>query len=530
MSLVDILRAYPRLQELQDYEVKAALERLKQRDRPSDIDIAGASLGDSYQAVDKLVEADVLPESLTKEQRAELRDELGVSDVNSKVIRRNRARVAEWLGLRGGVSVEGYEVPDKGYGQYTLFPHQRKALSDIRDLLEEYRNRVVVHMPTGSGKTRTTMNYAAEWLRRNEPTVVTWLASTTELCEQAVEEFIKAWGYLGDREVQIQKGWGGEEWDAASLSDGLLVSTPQTLRSRKQARGSKFVSAVGRATGLIIFDEAHQAIAPTFRDVTEHLSATGPGGGLTPVIGLTATPGRTFFGGEKDDELVEFFSGNKVTLNTEVSGGPANPVQFLIEKGYLADPSFELLVPDESRGNWGGAGNAHGQTVNYNLDDHQELVMDPIQYLRVVTQAVLSLINEGHRRILVFAASVRLSAKIAAVLRALGVRAESVDSDTPTELRAGAIARYRSGGNDTRVLTNYGVLTTGFDAPQTSAAVIARPTQSVVLYNQMVGRAIRGPKAGGNQTAKIITVVDPSVPAFGSIADAFSHWEDLWDE
>lgn len=80
------------------------------------------------------------------------------------------------------------------------------------------------------------------------------------------------------------------------------------------------------------------------------------------------------------------------------------------------------------------------------------------------------------------------------------------------------------------VVVNYGVLTTGFDAPATSAAVIARPTRSLVLYSQMVGRATRGTRAGGNEKAEIVTVVDPHLPGFGSVADAFKNWEDVWYE
>ena len=78
------------------------------------------------------------------------------------------------------------------------------------------------------------------------------------------------------------------------------------------------------------------------------------------------------------------------------------------------------------------------------------------------------------------------------------------------------------------ILVNFGVLTTGFDAPSASAVVIARPTQSLVLFSQMVGRAIRGPRAGGTETCEIVTVVDPSLPGFGDVAAAFLNWEDVW--
>ena len=94
--------------------------------------------------------------------------------------------------------------------------------------------------------------------------------------------------------------------------------------------------------------------------------------------------------------------------------------------------------------------------------------------------------------------------------------------------RARALARFKRSGGAPRVLTNFGVLTTGFDAPAASAAIIARPTKSLVLYSQMVGRVIRGPKAGGTPTCEVVTVVDTTLPGFGDVAEAFMNWEDVW--
>jgi superfamily II DNA or RNA helicase len=79
------------------------------------------------------------------------------------------------------------------------------------------------------------------------------------------------------------------------------------------------------------------------------------------------------------------------------------------------------------------------------------------------------------------------------------------------------------------VLCNFGILTTGFDAPRTSAALIARPTTSLVLYSQMVGRAIRGIRAGGNEFATVVTAVDSGLPGFGDVGEAFLNWEDVWE-
>ena len=113
-------------------------------------------------------------------------------------------------------------------------------------------------------------------------------------------------------------------------------------------------------------------------------------------------------------------------------------------------------------------------------------------------------------------------------MRLRGFNADAITGDTPKLERESLIQGFKDDCSQTKILCNYGVLTTGFDAPKISATVIARPTKSLVLYSQMVGRAIRGVKAGGNATAEIVTVVDSQLPGFGSVASAFHNWEDVW--
>ena len=113
---------------------------------------------------------------------------------------------------------------------------------------------------------------------------------------------------------------------------------------------------------------------------------------------------------------------------------------------------------------------------------------------------------------------------------ARGTEALVVTGESPPAARERAIRRFKSQAREPIVMFNYGVLTTGFDAPQTSAAIIARPTKSLVLYSQMVGRATRGVKAGGNEASEIVTVSDTEMHGFGDVADAFCNWEDVWNE
>lgn len=70
-------------------------------------------------------------------------------------------------------------------GKYELFMHQRNAAREVLELLSSDRRRVLLHMPTGAGKTRTAMHVIADRLRNYEPSLVIWLAYSDELCEQA---------------------------------------------------------------------------------------------------------------------------------------------------------------------------------------------------------------------------------------------------------------------------------------------------------------------------------------------------------
>ena len=79
-----------------------------------------------------------------------------------------------------------------------------------------------------------------------------------------------------------------------------------------------------------------------------------------------------------------------------------------------------------------------------------------------------------------------------------------------------------------QIIINFGVLTTGFDAPKADVAVIARPTQSLVLYSQMVGRVIRGSEAGGTESCRVVTVVDQQY-GFKDLSESFDFWDDLWE-
>ena len=398
--------------------------------------------------------------------------------------------------------------------QYSLYSHQRQVLRDILRALSSSERRAIAHLPTGAGKTRIACHTACRLLNDTDTdrALVIWLASTEELCEQAAEELDKAWGYLGLRNAHVHRFWADSSLDLRRLSSGFLVTGLAKLRSASDSDHTLLAHLAGQSVG-VIFDEAHQAVAKTYSFVTEQLCSARP-----PLLGLTATPGRTANVTDADFQLAEMFNHTKVSIDPR---GHDSPVTYLIQNQYLANPHFIPISIDS-----GIRVTEPEPDTDYSREDLESLGLDKERTSKIVELAKGA--AERHPRTIVFCPSVGSAIECNRILRANGIVSQVVTASTPSEERRAVIDAFRGEGREHMVMFNYGVLTAGFDAPRTRCVIIARPTTSLVLYSQMAGRAMRGPRAGGNRIAEIMTVVDMSLPGFGSVTEAFTNWEELW--
>jgi superfamily II DNA or RNA helicase len=126
--------------------------------------------------------------------------------------------------------------------------------------------------------------------------------------------------------------------------------------------------------------------------------------------------------------------------------------------------------------------------------------------------------------VLLFATSVDHAQTMAALLSLEGIKAAPISAMTDPSVRRHYIEQFRMG--KLRVLTNYNVLTQGFDAPAVRAVYVARPTFSPNLYQQMIGRGLRGPLNGGKDEVLIVNVAD-NILRYGEEL-AFRQFEYLW--
>lgn len=420
--------------------------------------------------------------------------------------------------LEQKVELESIAHIDPAYG---LYPYQQDINRQVFSNLGNKKERVLIHLPTGSGKTRTAMNIACEHLRESSSNVVLWLADREELCSQAYEEFSKAWKYLGNRSTSLYGFYSSSSESLSGIDSGFVVAGLHkllSLRKNESRQLQLLYRELAEKVTLVIFDEAHKAVAPKFQEVVQDFITDKLF--HAELIGLTATPGRSYSSdglSAEDERLANFFYNNKISMKIP---GYLSPIDYLVEQGYLAKANFKPLNYD------------HSKIAAYELRDAGgiETMTALANNLERNRQIINTIINECNQnsQIIVFACTVEHGINLATTLSYKGIKAASIDSknDTPESRRA-KIAQYKNG--ELQVLVNFNVLTAGFDAPKTNVTVIAKPMNSLVQYLQMAGRAMRGYKSGGNRECNIYTVMD-NIPEFQSISLAFGYWNDMWAE
>jgi DNA repair protein RadD len=381
--------------------------------------------------------------------------------------------------------------------------------------VEIANSRFVIQMPTGSGKTRTAMELVAAYLNEApEESVVVWLAHSEELCEQAYEGFKEVWRHLGQRAVRLVRCWGAEAKLPYDFQErGFIIGGFQKMHSMLSGNEVPF-SELKERVDVVIVDEAHKVLAATYKQVTKALI-----GNATRVVGLTATPGRSAGDAEENRALAEFFFNEIVTID---SGGESI-ISFLRKRKVLAEVWYEPLYTDLK--------------YELNVKDHayleqffdlppgilRQIGSDDVRNVEILKR--LQQECEHGRQVIFFACSVEHSKFVTAMLLFLGFKAAHIDGQTSPNRRRNTINDFRH--RKIQVVCNFGVLSTGFDAPKTDLVFISRPTASIVLYSQMVGRGLRGPAIGGTETCKVIDVRD-NIAGFSNEDAVYNYFADYF--
>lgn len=419
---------------------------------------------------------------------------------------------SERTSIRPAIQVcEAPILPFKSLKKFQLGVYQ-----DAEALLEIPRSRFIVQMPTGSGKTRTAMEVVSSWINRAEsPINVIWLAHSVDLIEQAATCFEEVWSHIGSVDVQLRLLDGSRAGLEKFESDSsFIVSTYQSLISFSESRESEFESIVERTT-LVVCDEAHMSIAPTFKNLVSKLLSQS-----SALIGLTATPGRNADDETGNRELSDFYFNKIVELEVP---DHVTVFEYLRNIGVMSYAQAERIT---------GANLSLGKQEIRQIQEEfsipkkilNQLAEEDLRNIEIIVKLKTLIERKRKNSIILFACSVDHSKFISSVCIYLGITAAHIDGNTTPAERQSLLSRFRAG--EIQLLSNFGVLSTGFDAPKTDVVFIARPTNSIVLYSQMIGRGLRGPEIGGTERCIIVNVKDNLVglPDPDEIYDYFSEY------
>ena len=407
---------------------------------------------------------------------------------------------------------------------YSLFSHQIDVLNKINNLLDKPVKRALLHMPTGAGKTRTAINIVCNYLKENTKSLTVWVAHTEELCQQAHDEFNKAWAIIGNKKTQSFKLFKNFRYDLEEISSGFVVMSLDYAYSLTKKDQRKFFK-LARNTNFVVMDEAHMSIAKSYKQVLEILINKD-----TNLLGLTATPGRAKIVSDENEKLASFFHKQKATLEVK---GYKNPVHYLQEKGYLAKVKNEKLETSININKIFTKKELKAELIRIQLGQDlstvfiKKLSSNEKRTNMIIEKAIEE--NKGVKnKIIIFAGSLDSANHIDKILKMESIICALITGETNLSERRNNIELFKDATSGLNIIINYGVLTTGFDAPKANIAIIGRPTQSVTLYSQMIGRVMRGTKAGGNKECKVVTVKDP-LYGFRDMSESFKYWEELWD-
>lgn len=431
---------------------------------------------------------------------------------------------AEYAGLPVEEAPSDFEYLEGRLDLHALQDFQLEVQRKLQAVLQHSGRRAIVTLPTGGGKTRVAVDTIRDWLTgryrmsaSGEGNTVLWLAHTEELCEQATQCFSEVWrGSSNVCPVMLFRFWGRFTRDLAEHRSTLstleqrpavLVSTPQRLRNLIEGNlegGAPILEALMRLVGLIVIDEAHRAAAPTYRQIIQHFDEARH---VPAIIGLTATPFRHEYHADDPEagtlELSLLFK--TIIEPTETLG--EDPRLALQEQRYLAQPIFgEIRTGTRLKAPEGiDLDHLTAETIE-RIDHALKLRADRPERRLIILEDMIRLCSNPNSLLLYFGPTVQDAECMAFLLRQRGIEAAFVSGETRSGSRRKIISDFRSG--HIQVLCNCEVLTTGFDAPKVTHVIMARPTVSQVLYEQMVGRGLRGPKFGGTATCHIIDLED----------------------
>ena len=377
-----------------------------------------------------------------------------------------------------------------------LFDYQEDMKSRIEKALCLHRS-VMAQMPTGTGKTVLLASVVESFLREHSNCKVWIVAHRRELVSQIRETIERVFSKITPSLFTIKEG---STSHPDPLSSGAREETAPPRRSeplRSKVGGpskvspdclsasafnvpikavsiqwlSKHYDEIEEEPGMIVIDEAHHALAKTYKEMWERFPKA-------KFLGLTATPCRLNGKGFTDlfDVLVQSWD-----------------VPEFISKGRLATYDFVSIKSDGVTQRLIDSLQKRGADGDY-LNKEMDMLLNKKPSIERLYRSLEEFGKD--RKGIVYAINISHAQKIAKLYQEHGVKAIAIDSKTPATERQQDIEAFKKG--DIQVLVNVDIFSEGFDCPDVEFVQLARPTLSLAKYLQMVGRGLRVAKGKKN--------------------------------
>jgi superfamily II DNA or RNA helicase len=344
--------------------------------------------------------------------------------------------------------------------QLPLRDYQQESVAQIFSHWSRDKN-ILVQQPTGAGKSLIIAAVIEEFIKLNRPVLL--IAHKVELIRQL--------------QAHCQKWF-------PQIEVGIIANQQQFKRNENALIQIASIQAFNRLkthqypdASLVVFDEAHHCHARSYAQLFSHYENSS-------ILGVTATPMRL------DGKGLKTLYGGVNGFDHLITGVA---VRELIERGYLSDFKFytpvKLLDPK--------AAGIHTRMGDYVQSELEEYTRKTLIYGDVIKTW------ERHAkglRTVVYPVSVKYSQELCKAFQKAGYPAEHLDADTPAKKREAILNRFQRG--KTLILCQHSIIIEGVDVPDIGAVVFARPTKSLTIWFQAIGRSLR--PATNKQSAIII--------------------------
>ncbi|MCK8825786.1 DEAD/DEAH box helicase family protein [Fuchsiella alkaliacetigena] len=454
-----------------------------------------------FNTIDKYLDKYNIDVSITGSNKDEINwNNIETSDWISFSL--NEESTSQILNDKIDIDYAGNIKVKKGDNPFDLYLHQKEAINLLNEKLEEQGSfSGILAIPTGGGKTLT----AIQWLLRNiidKNKKVLWIAHRHELLNQAFNALEKNSfsSLLRKRKKYRYRIISGQHDKSVNIQadDDFIIASKDSLYRNMNYLIDNWVKDLNEV--VLVIDEAHHATAKTYRKIIDGLKNNV---NKFNMLGLTATPFRT-----SDTEtglLKKLFKDDiiyKIDLET------------LINRGILSAPSFKETSTDIKM---------HKEFTDEDIEkikfselkgDIAKKIVENSKRNNFIVEHYLNN-KDKYEKTLVFAIDIEHAITLNKLFNKRGIASEYIVSSVRDAVHGVSISskdnkekvqKFREDKID--VLINIEILTEGVDLPEVKTVFLTRPTISTILMTQMIGRGLRGEKAGGTEESYIVSFID----------------------